>query len=220
MLKFRGAAHLSRGIRVGIHAPWVSHLLFADDCLIYSQASHDSAQRLQEILEVYRVGSGQMVNRDKSAIFFSGNCTDEMKLQVHTVLGIAAEALVEKYLGLPTAIGRSTDAEFEHIMSKVKRLVNGGIPRMLSSVGREVYIKSICQAIPTYSMSCFRLSKKFCKKLTGVIARFWWGGDEKKRKMHWRKWEEIAIPKGEGAWGLGTSSSSTNPCLPNMAGGC
>jgi hypothetical protein len=125
-----------------------------------------------------------------------------MKLQVHTALEIAAEALVEKYLGLPTALGRSTDAEFEHIMSKVKRLVNRGIPRMLSSAGREVYIKSICQAIPTYSMSCFRLSKKLCKKLTSVIARFWCGGDEKKRKMHWRKWEEITIPKGEGGMGF------------------
>jgi hypothetical protein len=33
------------------------------------------------------------------------------------------------------------------------------------------------------------------KKLKSVVARFWWGGDEKKRKIHWKKWEEIAIPK-------------------------
>ena len=35
MIKRIGAAHLSKRIRVGIHAPWVSHLLFADDCLIF-----------------------------------------------------------------------------------------------------------------------------------------------------------------------------------------
>ena len=51
-------------------------------------------------------------------------------------------------------------------------------------------------------MSCFRLSKKFCKKLTSVVARFWWGGDEKKRCMHWRKWIDIAIPKSEGGMGF------------------
>ena len=31
MLRYYGPQHLSRGIRVGIHAPWISHLLFADD---------------------------------------------------------------------------------------------------------------------------------------------------------------------------------------------
>lgn len=61
------------------------------------------------------------------------------------------EALVEKYLVLPTALARSIDAEFEHVMTKIKKkLVNGGIPRMLSSAGSEVFIKSICEAIPTY----------------------------------------------------------------------
>jgi hypothetical protein len=75
MLKYNGQAHLARGIRVGIHAPWVSHLLFADDCIIFSQASPLGATRLHAILESYRQGSGQIVNKEKSAIFFSGNCT-------------------------------------------------------------------------------------------------------------------------------------------------
>jgi hypothetical protein len=34
-----GPVHLSRGVRVGIHAPWISHLLFADDCIVFSKAS-------------------------------------------------------------------------------------------------------------------------------------------------------------------------------------
>ena len=69
LLKFRGPMFLSRGIRVGIHAPWVSHLLFADDCLVFTQASEAGASRLHGILKSYRQGSGQMVNKSKSAIF-------------------------------------------------------------------------------------------------------------------------------------------------------
>jgi hypothetical protein len=30
-------------------------------------------------LEVYHCGSGQLVNRDKSTMFFSKNCTQDMK---------------------------------------------------------------------------------------------------------------------------------------------
>jgi hypothetical protein len=38
MLKFLGPNYLAKGVRVGIHAPWVSHLLFADDCILFTQA--------------------------------------------------------------------------------------------------------------------------------------------------------------------------------------
>jgi hypothetical protein len=39
MLKFLGPNFLAKGVRVGIHAPWVSHLLFANDCMVFMQAS-------------------------------------------------------------------------------------------------------------------------------------------------------------------------------------
>jgi hypothetical protein len=54
---------------VGIHAPWLSHLLFADDCLVFVQASAQGASRLLSILEAYRASSGQLVNRAKSEVF-------------------------------------------------------------------------------------------------------------------------------------------------------
>jgi hypothetical protein len=39
LLKSTGPVYLSRGVRVGVHAPWISHLLFADDCIVFSKAS-------------------------------------------------------------------------------------------------------------------------------------------------------------------------------------
>jgi hypothetical protein len=102
LLKSTGPVHLSRGVRVGIHGPWVSHLLFADDCIVFSEASQRGAVRIQSIL-----GSGQLVNREKSAVLFSKNCTEQVKTEVRQVLHIETEALADRYLGLPTAAGRS-----------------------------------------------------------------------------------------------------------------
>lgn len=72
----------------------------------------------------------------------------------------------------------------------------------MNSVGREVLIKSICQAIATYSMNYFKLSKNMCKKITNIIARYWSGGDGENRKMHWKKWCDLAIPKSDGGMGF------------------
>lgn len=132
----------------------------------------DGANRLQEVLERYCIGLGQMVNKQKTAKKISKNADNNMKLDVHQGTEIPTEALVEKYLGLPTAVGRSTEENFDHIVASIKKLVAGWTPKFLYNAGREVLIKSICQVIPTYSMSCFKLSKKLCEKITAEIARF------------------------------------------------
>jgi len=90
---------------VGIHAPWISHLLFADDCIVFTEASQRGAARLQEILNTYSRGSGQLVNKEKSAVFFSNNCADEAKDEVRSTLQIVTEALAEKYLGAAYCLG-------------------------------------------------------------------------------------------------------------------
>jgi hypothetical protein len=71
MVKNIDPLYISRGVRVSRHAPWISHLLFADDCLIFTQASKRGANRVASILNDYNRGSGQLVNKHKSAVFFS-----------------------------------------------------------------------------------------------------------------------------------------------------
>jgi hypothetical protein len=39
LLKTQGPVYVSRGVHVGVYAPWISHLLFADDCIIFTEAS-------------------------------------------------------------------------------------------------------------------------------------------------------------------------------------
>ena len=46
---------------------------------------------------------------------------------------------------------------------------------MLSKVGKEVLIKAIVQAIPTYTMGVFQLPVKLCDELNSLCSKFWWG---------------------------------------------
>ena len=95
LLKFYGGGHVDRGIRVSPRSPWVNHLLFADDSLIFLKAEGASATRLNEVLRIYGECSGQCVNRDKSSVFFSPNTPDVVRQDLKTVLGIAVEAFNE-----------------------------------------------------------------------------------------------------------------------------
>jgi hypothetical protein len=88
MLKYVGPQFLSKGIRVEIRARWVSHSLFANDCLVFTQASEQGGTRLPEIICSYQEGSGQMVNVAKSAIFGEarrGEITMEPSVPAHLI---------------------------------------------------------------------------------------------------------------------------------------
>lgn len=73
------------------------------------------------------------------------------------------EAFNERYLGLPTAVVRIIGGTYDHIGERIRAKLQGGSERMISCAGREVRIKAVAQSIPTFSMICFKLTKKVCK---------------------------------------------------------
>lgn len=219
MLKNYGGGWIDRGIRAGLRSPWVSHLLFADDCLVFMKADSRSATRLNEILSAYSLGSGQSANKQKSSIFFSPKCGASVKRGVRNALQIQREALTEKYLGLPTAAGKITEQNFEHIVESARSRVQGWSFRKASCTAREVHLKSVIQALPAFSMSCFKLTKGLCCKVTSVMSKYWWAGSLDKQGMHWQSWAKMAIPKSKGGLGSETSSSLMTQCWQNRNGG-
>jgi hypothetical protein len=121
---------------------------------------------------------------------------------VHDALVIPNEALGEKYLGLPTAVGCASDGTFDYVPERIRSFVHGWGGKLLSCVGREVLLKSNAQAVPTYPMSCFRLSVPTCKKMKQYISKFWWGCSIEFHKIHRQRWCRLTRSKGEGGMGF------------------
>ena len=172
LLNFYNGGTIDRGLRVSYRSPWVTHLLFADDSLIFISASNPSALRLNDILSIYGEASGQCVNREKSSIYFSTNTPDSLRQLLKATLNIQVEAFSAKYLGLPTDVGCITSGTFEHISERAHGKIQGWSEKLLACAGREVLLKSVVQAIPTYPMSTFLLTKKVCKSLTSPMAKY------------------------------------------------
>jgi hypothetical protein len=103
------------------------------------------------ILDYYNKGSGQLVNKQKSAIFFSPNSEQECKQEVQAILQILNEALGERYLGLPTSAGRGAPNAFNYVPARVRVFVGGWTEKDLSCAAREVLLKANAQSVSTYA---------------------------------------------------------------------
>lgn len=99
------------------------------------------------------------------------------------------------YLGLPTFSIRQKRIQFGYIRDRVQRKLAGWKNRSFSAGGKEVLIKSVIQAVPTFAMSCFRLPESIGADINRLCAGFWWGDEEDHKKMHWAKWVDLCRPK-------------------------
>lgn len=107
-----------------------------------------------------------------------------------------------KYLGIPSCWGRSKSETYAYLIERAVKEMKGWKAKDLSYGGREILIKSVVQAIPSYVMSCFLLPMQFSNKLNSHIRRFWWSGAPKDSKIHWLKGDELCNPKWQGGMGF------------------
>lgn len=72
-------------------------------------------QTIQNILQVYEKASSQMINTEKTTLFFSILVSEEVKNSIKAKLGVPEIKQYEMYLGLPTVVGKDRRASLNYI---------------------------------------------------------------------------------------------------------
>lgn len=66
------------------------------------------------------------------------------------------------------------------------------------AVVKEILLKFILQAQPSYTMGIFLLPKSIQKRLNSLLKNFWWGTNGERSKIHWLDWDKIGMSKNVG----------------------
>ncbi|CAE6126157.1 unnamed protein product [Arabidopsis arenosa] len=176
------------GVRMSRRSPLMNHLLFPDDTMFFSKTSVRSCETLMRILK-----------------------------RVTQALGIEKEGGIGKYLGLPEHFGRRKKDIFTAIVDKVRQRSLSWSNRFLSEAGKNVLLKAVLSAMPSYAMSCFKLSMSLCKRLQSALTRFWWDDKPDKKKMAWVAWDKLSLAKEDGGLGFREIATFNDSLLAKIA---
>ena len=131
-----------------------------------------NAASLRHALDDYCAASSQLVSDAKSSIFFSPCTPMETRAKICTSLNIMAEIMSDKYFGLRPIVGVDRMDCFQHLIDRVLSRIRGWKKKLLSIKGKEILLKAVVQAIPSYAMSIFKLPKQVCNGIPSTMSQY------------------------------------------------
>ncbi|KAK2646960.1 hypothetical protein Ddye_022155 [Dipteronia dyeriana] len=120
--------------------------------------------------------------------------------------------------GFLVFLGGVRESCSQTLLIKSGTRLRGWGEKLLSFGWKEILIKAIVQVVPSYAMSIFRLPKSLFDEIQRLAARYWWGGNENSRKIHWCKWQQLCKPKSEGGLGFRDLETFNRSLLPSNVG--
>ena len=170
----------------------VSHLLFADDTLIFCGADLEQISNLRYVFTWFEAVSGLKINFSKFEIVPIGDVSHIRDLV--QILGCKQSGLPMHYLGLPLGAPFKEVAIWNLVLERVEKRLVSWKRLYLSKGGKLTLIKSTLSSIPTYFLSLFPIPARVANCLEKLQRDFLWCGMDEKPKFHLVNWSQICAP--------------------------
>lgn len=149
-------------MRAGRYGPQISHFLFANDLLLFKEASIEEAHWFMDCLDLFCQASSQKINNHKTQIYFSKNMDNQLHEEILLHTSFTHVNSLGRYLGANLVTGRSTKGHFRHIADKIQNKLTGWKQQCLSLAERITISKSVISSIPYYPMQYAKIPKTIC----------------------------------------------------------
>ena len=178
----------------------ISHLLYADDTIIFCEANSEQLMCLRWTLMWFEAFSCLKINLNKSVIIPLGRVDNVEMLAAE--LGCGVGSLPTTYLGLPLGAPHRTVGIWDSMEERFRKRLSSWKRQYISKGRRLTLIRSSLSSLPIYFLSLFRMPKIVCSRLEKIQRDFLWGGGNLERKSHLVNWKTVCQEKSRGGLGV------------------
>lgn len=189
-------------VKLGRQGPSISHLFFADDLMLFSQADMAQVDVFMGCLRDFAAASGLTVSLHKSKFFISPNVSRGLAQTISDACDIPLTNDLGRYLGVPIVHGRISKDLYIPIIEKIRSKLSNWKRNVLSRAGRRTLVQSVLSAIPIYTMQTVLLPISICNSIDRVSRNLLWRVKEDNSHGHLVNWNMVCRSKGDGGLGL------------------
>ncbi|KAL9667365.1 hypothetical protein QQ045_001720 [Rhodiola kirilowii] len=169
---------------VKVGALQVSHLLYADDMLVFTNGSKVSLTHLMELFNNFCAWPGQQLNDSKSSLFLDKSFSPQRRRAIFDVTGFAAGSFPTTYLGASLFPGRVKIESLSALEEKTGHI-----------------IEAVLNSTMIHTLASLPTPKAVLDRISSLLSSFLWDKNADIRH-HWIGWRDVCQPKVEGGLGI------------------
>ncbi|XP_042962423.1 uncharacterized protein LOC122296687 [Carya illinoinensis] len=157
---------LHRKFSLGLVKPYhpgggtlITHSLYADDVLIFTNGGRVSIRRLMATLHCYEKISGQSISPSNSTIFFPPHMSLARRNYLKGISGFEEGSWLCVYLGVPLYLGRLKISLFDGNLARIQKKLAGWKSKMLSFGGKILLLRHVLNSMPIHILSVVKVPK-------------------------------------------------------------
>ncbi|KAI0494853.1 hypothetical protein KFK09_024999 [Dendrobium nobile] len=178
----------------------LTHLLYADDLLVFGEVSTVNCSHLLNTLNCFTNSTGLHINLDKSSILMPKHLASANDIQ--RALGLSFKDTVT-YLGVPISFRSLNIADVAPLLDDITKKFSGWNAKLLSFAGRIQFLKYTMINSIAYWIRGAILPKAAFKFFRKIASKFLFFGDHNAgKKLHLVSWDKVCLPKDKGGLGI------------------
>ncbi|XP_039009389.1 uncharacterized protein LOC120137799 [Hibiscus syriacus] len=190
----------------------LTHLMFADDLLIFCKGIVESVIGVIGVLDKFYEMSGLQLNAAKCEFYAAGIPINTIET-IHRITGFTHGSLPVRYLGVPLVKRKLSEKDCVLLIEKIKAKLHHWSGKHLSYAGRLELIRAVLFSVANYWCRQLFLPQSIINKIEQLCSCFLWKGSDKAATGVRVSWRLICNSKSEGGLSLKDLKTWNKACM-------